>query len=206
MRLFDFSTALVVGALALSGAAVAATGGTEPSAEHSLEPGALVPVLDAAAAPIAGVGQPPAGSIDSFVGVDADSVTPLAETDLGRAWVGLDNDGNICLISEVTEPHLTVGAACTPGLEFYQNGVSARVEAAGEGSVVHLLPADVESTAVSSAVESAGATGEVQILHAEGSIILSLSAESADRLGPLVIDRGSDAVILPTFNSALAAN
>jgi hypothetical protein len=163
-----------------------ASSSATPAAEDlSLDPGSLVPVLERAQANSDAL--PSDSSIGDQALIISETVRQLESTVTGEQWVALSEEGDICLIVQLSdsadghpEDAKVAGASCTSPANFARYGASLRVEGApGNGIVSHLLPSDIAPDSLSSSVRA----------ETEVAPLVSMSATEADALGVLTIQR-----------------
>ncbi|MFD2841258.1 hypothetical protein ACFSYH_11855 [Populibacterium corticicola] len=194
MKMRSITAVIALSAFASMGIAVAHA--DSRSALADAQPSALVPLL----AESRSTNQPVPELIDlEDTEILSSSVRYVGDSDLGKHWVGSDNESNICVITEMTDDLGAAnvgGIACTPREDFFQRGLTLRLEeGGGEGVVSHLLPSDAKAPELEqsgTAANSRHSGEDIEVIEQSDTTLLVLSTDSADQRGSIEVQRSTE--------------
>ncbi len=134
--------------------------------------------------------------------MDAQSVRLIGDSHLGRHWVALDEEGNMCILTELAEVELG-SIACTTAEIFQDRGVAHRLNGTDITPVeVHVFPADIMEENIKQAMPAdveLGAENGPQLIGRDGTTALVFNSDIANKLQGLKIQRDAGAGTLTLF-------
>lgn len=196
---------MTAGALVAGAALVGCSSAEENSdaEEHSLEHADLVPAFETEQGTDDELPQDSDAAEEGEHQLDRDSSRLLGESDYGKHWAAVDDEGNICLVTELPDGAddgaddevPTSGSACRPPEDFYESGTFLQLTGEDAEAWAYLLPSDMDEESVSEATEMFAE--DDPDVYSEASQLIVTSPEAAQSVGEVKVERADgDPVVL----------